>query len=81
LGLALLFWGIGAIGEVETIGTIATIGVIETIVIIYKSSPHDMETINMWADLSSNVLDARLKRPLSTTSESVVISRDNVAKL
>ncbi len=46
-----------------------------------KNSPQDMDTITMWADLSSNVLDARQKRPLSTTSETVVISRDNATKI
>lgn len=46
-----------------------------------KNSPNDMDTITMWADLSSNVLDARFNRPLSTTSETVVISRDNATKI
>ena len=46
-----------------------------------KNSPDDMDTITMWADLSSNVLDARQRRPLSTTSETVVISSDNIAKI
>ena len=46
-----------------------------------KNSPDDMDTITMWADLSSNVLDARQRRPLSTTSETVIISSDSVAKI
>lgn len=46
-----------------------------------KNSPVDMETITMWADLSSNVVDARLKRPRGTTSETVIISMDDAAKI
>ena len=46
-----------------------------------KNSPDDMETITMWADLSSNVVDARLKRPRGTTSETVIISMDDAAKI
>lgn len=42
-----------------------------------KNSPYDMETITMWADLSSRGADARSsKRPLHTTSESVISSID-----
>ena len=34
-----------------------------------KNSPDDMDTINMWADMSSRVTDARSnKRPLQSTS-------------
>lgn len=46
-----------------------------------KNSPDDMETITMWADLSSNVVDARFKRPRGTTSETVIISMDDTAKI
>ena len=60
----------------------------------YKNSPDDMETINMWAELSSsNVSDARTKaRPLNSTSQpaneyrktnagTVIISSDDTAKI
>ena len=60
----------------------------------YKDSPDDMETINMWAELSSsNVSDARTKaRPLNSTSQpaneyrktnagTVIISSDDAAKI
>lgn len=56
-------------------------GVVVVVEKEYKNSPDDMETINIWADLSSNVLDARQRRPLSTTSETVIISSDSVAKI
>ena len=59
-----------------------------------KNSPDDMETITMWAELSSsNVSDARTKiRPLSSTSQpaneyrktnarTVIISSDDAAKI
>ena len=43
----------------------------------YKNNPNDMDTITMWADLSSRGADARSsKRPLHTTSEAVISSFD-----
>lgn len=46
-----------------------------------KNSPDDMETITMWAEISANVPNARNVRPSSTTSETVTISPDDVAKI
>ena len=40
-----------------------------------------METITMWAELSANVPNARNMRPSSTTSKTVTISPDDVAKI
>ena len=42
-----------------------------------KSSPNDMDTITMWAEMSSRGADARSgERPLHTTSETVIPSFD-----
>ena len=40
-----------------------------------------MEAITMWAELSANVPNARNMRPSSTTSKTVTISPDDVAKI
>ena len=46
-----------------------------------KSSPDDMETINMWATLSSRGTDARYKkRPLSSTSQPVNVAQSKNTK-
>ena len=48
---------------------------------IAKKSPDDMETINMWAEMSSRVADARSnKRPLQSTSKSTNSTTDNNAQ-
>ncbi len=55
------------------------------VVVVEKENindPHSMETINMWADTSSNVADARSgKLAPGLTSENVTISGDDAAKI
>ena len=46
-----------------------------------KNNPHAMGTITMWADVMPNVSDARKMRPLNSTSETVVIGLDDIAKI
>ena len=46
-----------------------------------KSSPDDMDTITMWAELSSNVADALPKKPSGYHVQNVIISRDDIAKI
>lgn len=46
----------------------------------YKNSPDDMDTITMWATLSSRVIDARSnERPLSSTSQPADVVKRAVA--
>ena len=46
-----------------------------------KNSPDDMDTITMWAEKSSNAVDARLKTSPKHTSDNETISRDDIAKI
>ena len=47
----------------------------------YKNSPDDMETINMWAEKSSRVADARsLERPLRSTSSPTNVAQNDAEK-
>ena len=46
----------------------------------YKNSPNDMETINMWAGLSSGATNARQKAVPDTTSKNAIPSTD-IAKI
>jgi hypothetical protein len=48
-----------------------------------KISPNEMETINIWAEQSSNVADAysREKNYPGATSENVVISWEDAANI
>jgi len=46
-----------------------------------KNSPDDMETITMWAEKSSNVVDAKLKTSPKLHAQDVTISRDDIAKI
>ena len=39
-----------------------------------KNSPDDMETITMWADMSSRVADVRIATPLWMTSETLSLT-------
>ena len=45
------------------------------------NDPQAMGTTTMWAETSSNVSDARKIRPLNSTSETVVIGLDDIAKI
>ena len=46
----------------------------------YKNSPNDMETINMWADMSFGGADARSKeRPLHSTSQPVNVDTNGTS--
>ena len=46
-----------------------------------KNNPLVMETVTMWAELESNVLDARKIRPQGSTSETVTIGSYDIAKI
>lgn len=46
-----------------------------------KNNPLVMETVTMWAELESNVSDARNLRPLNSTSETVTIGSYDIAKI
>ncbi len=47
-----------------------------------KNSPNDMDTINIWAELSSNVADAYSEKNYpGATSDNVIISADDAAKI
>jgi len=46
-----------------------------------RNSPNDMDTITMWAELSSNVADALPKKPSGYHVQNVIISMDDIAKI